>query len=56
MKVCDLCGSLDVLLNDEENQYVDVHLCKKCKDQLEKSNQDAKEGRISKLDFKEEVS
>ena len=52
MKVCDLCGSLDVLPNDKENQYSDVHLCKKCKDTLEKSLQDAKEGRVSKLNLK----
>ena len=51
MKVCDLCGSLNVLPDDEENQYTDVHLCKKCKEELEKSMQDAKEGRISKLEL-----
>ena len=45
MKICDLCGDTNIVVDDG-----DVQLCQTCKDILYKSNQDAKEGRISKLE------
>lgn len=44
MKVCDLCGSLEIFIEDG-----DVHLCKKCKETLDKSEEDARQGRIKKF-------
>jgi len=37
MKVCDLCGDTKIVVGDG-----DVHLCKKCKDKLEKESKEIK--------------